>query len=208
MPGYEITGRREISARQDDRGIREERGFLQRRQYLIAHLADGARAVGRIRSRFGESNGECMAFGRRATPEPTLRMGVGHQDGLRNQIVGGRISGLNGVPRSDWLSWGKLSLEAYPSGVQMGNCGRREGEGAEHENPWNHMDSMGGGFRRELAVDSARGRRGWQEAGHDLHNSGAIPSRQFAPLDAAKWQDIRRWRRGDGREYYLRYQRG
>ena len=38
--------------------------------------------VGNKEEVFGESNGECMAFGQQTTPELTLRKGVGHQDGL------------------------------------------------------------------------------------------------------------------------------
>lgn len=48
---------------------------------------------------------------------------VGNQDGLRHQLRGGKNIGLTGIPRSSWLPWEKLSLGAYPSGVQRGNIG-------------------------------------------------------------------------------------
>ena len=69
---------------------------------------DAARGVSiRLRSRrweeyeaaFGENDGQYMAFGREATPELILRMGIEHQDALRNQIFGGKISGPTGIPQ-------------------------------------------------------------------------------------------------------------
>jgi hypothetical protein len=95
---------------------------------------DATRAVPiRLRTSVGQNTkpflarmiGNAWPSGGKRRPNQACAGGVGHQDPLRNQIVSGRISGLAGIPRSPWLSWGELSLGAYPSGVQMGNTGLR-----------------------------------------------------------------------------------
>jgi len=78
----------------------------------------------------GESNGECMAFRQRTTPELTLRKGGGHQDGLWNQILGGKISRSTGLPRGDWLVWKNCRSERvrttpkWEMPVQRGGAGK------------------------------------------------------------------------------------
>jgi hypothetical protein len=42
---------------------------------------------------------------------------IEHQDALGKDILGRKIPELTGISRSDWLTWGRLSLGAYPSGV-------------------------------------------------------------------------------------------
>jgi neutral ceramidase len=48
---------------------------------------------------------------------------VGHRNGLKDQLVGGKITGPTGMLRSFSLTWGELPLGAHPSSVQMGNVG-------------------------------------------------------------------------------------
>lgn len=69
----------------------------------------------------------------------TLRMTIGHQDGLWHQILGGRISGPTGIPCSSRLHEGSCRSERIRAGVQMGKSRLQIVAVTEAEDPraWN-----------------------------------------------------------------------
>ena len=54
---------------------------------------------------FGESDGECTAFGRETAPEPTLWRARRASGWPVKPLLGGKIGGPTGIPHNAWLRW-------------------------------------------------------------------------------------------------------